>query len=117
MWFKSISPPFYPGLNLFTVCLSAGIFLISCNKQSDTAVVAENYKFIIAYTANITVGGFVGVAERTFQVGETYTGTDEGKSHITLRISAHTKKNEDCPNPWCYQEFLEVPRSHLQRIP
>lgn len=61
-------------------------------------------------------GGSVGFIERTFEIGEIYEGTDNGGATITIRIAEHTELNEDCPNSWCYQEFLEVPREYLRFV-
>lgn len=88
--------------------------LISCS--SDDKTIQGEFEFISEYSAAVTVGGFVGVNERTFKKGETYTGTDEGKKTITIRIAAHSELNNNCPNSWCYQEFLEVPREFLKFV-
>ncbi len=88
------------------------IFAASC-EQEDTTINGE-FQFIEEYKAMVTVGGFVGVMERTFEVGEIYVGTDEGGEMITIRIEEHTDRNEGCPDSWCYQEFLEVPRGMLK---
>ncbi|MGB5554843.1 MAG: hypothetical protein WBM83_09320 [Flavobacteriaceae bacterium] len=92
---------------LFALALAMG-----CSKDADPY--QKEYEFIDEYTVTITVGGVVGIVERTFAIGEAFRGKDEGIATITLRISEHTKRNEDCPNPWCYQEFLDVPRAYLK---
>jgi hypothetical protein len=97
------------------ILLLIGILLCSCSKSSDDRNL-ERFEFVQDYTATVTVGGFVGVESRTFYVGEIYTGTDSGGETISIRIAEHTKRNEDCPNPWCYQEFLEVPRLYLLKL-
>ena len=99
------------------VLFLALIAVLSCSKEPSGDITEANYKFITAYSAKITVGGIVGVVERTFYVGEVFSGSDKGEANITLRIAKHTKNNENCPNPWCYQEFLEVPRTFLQLVP
>ena len=104
-------------MKTFPVLLFVGLGLLSCNKEPTPNEGADHYEFVTAYTANITVGGIVGVAPRTFYVGEVYSGTDYGNTTVTLRIADHTEINEDCPNPWCYQEFLEVPKTHLRLLP
>jgi hypothetical protein len=58
----------------------------------------------------------VGLTERTFEIGEKYNGTDEREDAITLRIASHSDLNEDCPNSWCYQEFLVVPKRFLRLV-
>ena len=68
------------------------------------------------YTAKVTVGGIVGITERTFNIGEVYEGTDKGETTITIRIAEHTELNEDCPSSSCYQELLSVPREFLKLV-
>lgn len=97
------------------ILLPIGILLYSCSKSSDDRN-QERFEFVQDFTANITVGGFVGVRPRTFYVGETYKGYDTREETISIRIADHSKRNEDCPNPWCYQEFLEVPRLYLSKL-
>ena len=88
--------------------------MISCS--SDDKNTQGDYEFISEYSAALTVGGVVGIEKRTFEKGETYKGTDEGKETIKIRIAEHTELNNNCPNSWCYQEFLEVPREFLKTI-
>jgi hypothetical protein len=88
--------------------------IISCS--SDDKAVQEEFEFINEYKTMVTVGGVVGVNERTFKKGETYKGTDDSKKTITIRIAEHSKLNNNCPNSWCYQEFLEVPREFLKSV-
>ncbi len=70
--------------------------------------------FIKEYDITVTVGGVVGIAERKFEIGEIYTGTDKGNKVITIRIAEHSELNDDCPNSWCYQELLDVPRDFVK---
>lgn len=86
--------------------------ILSCSSEQDKA--SKNFEFTTEYTTKITVGGVVGVSDRTFKIGETFKGTDEGKETIKIQIAEHSKLNDDCPNSWCYQEFLEVPRAYLK---
>lgn len=91
------------------------IFLgTSCQKIDNS--IQGSYQFISEYSATITVGGVVGITDRTFKAGEVFDGTDAGGENITIRIAEHTALNEDCPNSWCYQELLEVPRTVLHRV-
>ncbi len=90
------------------------VFVTSCNNDKEN--LQGEFEFITEYSATITVGGFVGITERTFEIGEVYDGTDYGGETITIRIAEHTELNEDCPNSWCYQEFLEVPREFLKFV-
>lgn len=90
------------------------LILTSCNNDEEN--IQGEFKFIAEYSATITVGGAVGITERTFEIGEVYEGIDYGGKTITIRIVEHTELNEDCPNSWCYQEFLEVLRQFLKLI-
>lgn len=88
--------------------------IISCSSDNDN--LQEEFEFITEYSATITVGGFVGITERNFAIGEIYKGTDEGGETIKIRIAEHSELNEDCPNSWCYQEFLDVPQEFLKFV-
>jgi hypothetical protein len=98
----------YLGLSLLIV------FITSC--MNDEEIFHGEYEFIAQYSATVTVGGFVGLTERTFEIGEKYNGTDEREDAITLRIASHSDLNEDCPNSWCYQEYLVVPKRFLRLV-
>lgn len=100
-------------LQLINFVITLALFA-SCTGNDE--VINGEFRFISDYTATVTVGGFVGVTDRTFYKGETYEGTDKGNATIRIRIAEHTERNEDCPNSWCYQEHLEVPRKLLQRL-
>lgn len=97
---------------IYFFILTLGI--ISCN--SDDEVLQGEFEFITEYSTKVTVGGIVGITEQVFERGEVYKGTDEGKEMITIRIAKHTELNDDYPNSWCYQEFLEVPREFLKFV-
>lgn len=88
--------------------------IISCNSNNETS--ASKYQFIKPYVATVTVGGIVGIIERSFEIGEIYIATKQGQSTITIRIAEHTALNDDCPNSQCYQELLEVPSEFLKLI-
>ncbi|WP_303317330.1 hypothetical protein Q4Q34_01385 [Flavivirga abyssicola] len=88
--------------------------IISCSSDDETK--NNDYEFIVEYSTTVTVGGVVGVTERTFEIGEVYTGTDQGDDTITIRIAEHSELNDDCPNRWCYQELLNVPREFLKLV-
>ena len=90
------------------------VFIISCNNDND--IIYGNFEFITEFSATVAVGGFVGITERTFEIGEVYSGTDDGGKTITIRIAEHTELNDDCPNSWCYQEFLDIPREYLKFV-
>lgn len=84
---------------------------ISCSSDDENK--NNEYEFIAEYSTIVTVGGFVGIIERTFEIGEIYSGTDQSNGLITIRIAEHSELNDDCPNSWCYQELLDVPREFL----
>ncbi|WP_047545788.1 hypothetical protein [Psychroserpens sp. Hel_I_66] len=97
------------------IYLFALIFgLFSCSSDDETQ--NNGYEFITEYSTTVTVGGVVGVSERTFEIGEVYTGIDQGNGIIIIRIAEHSELNDDCPNSWCYQELLEVPTEFLQLV-
>ncbi|WPO80427.1 hypothetical protein [Flavobacterium sp. KACC 22761] len=87
--------------------------LLACSSEENTQATAD-FEFITPYTTHITVGGVVGIIDRTFKVGETFKGVDEGKDDITIRIAEHSVLNDNCPSNTCYQEFLNVPRKYLK---
>ncbi|TRX71537.1 hypothetical protein [Carboxylicivirga sp. M1479] len=90
------------------------ILFTSCNR--DEVNLHGEFEFIAEYSTTVITGGFVGIAERTFKIGEVYKGTDKGEATIRIRIAEHTKLNEDCPKSWCYQEFIEVPNEFLKFV-
>ncbi len=89
--------------------LTLGMF--ACSSAEEKA--SKNFEFTKEYTTQITVGGFVGVRYRTFKVGETFKGKDNGET-IEIRIAEHSELNDKCPNSWCYQELLSVPKEYLK---
>lgn len=99
----------------YLLLLLIAFFLFNCS-QDEIQGIKGDFEFISEYSALITVGGVVGVVDRTFEVGKIYEGVYEGQDTILIRIAEHTKRNEDCPNSWCYQEFLDVPRDFLKLI-
>ncbi|WP_299214211.1 hypothetical protein [uncultured Aquimarina sp.] len=97
---------------IYLLVLAFGI--ISCS--SDDEIENNGYEFITEYSTAVTVGGIVGISERTFEIGEIYTGTDQGNGMIIIRIAEHSELNDDCPNSWCYQELLDVPSEFLKLV-
>jgi hypothetical protein len=97
---------------IYLFILTLGI--ISCN--SDNEISHGKVEFISEYSTTVTVGGIVGINERTFEIGEIYKVTDQSGETVTLRIAQHSELNEDCPNSWCYQEILEVPKEFLRFV-
>ncbi|WKK77190.2 hypothetical protein QYS49_08315 [Marivirga salinae] len=99
----------------YLLLLLVPFFLFNCS-QDEIQVIKGDFEFISEYSALVTVGGIVGVRERTFEIGEMYKGVDIEEDSITIRIAEHTRLNDDCPNTSCYQEFLEVPRDFLKLV-
>ncbi len=87
------------------------LLVISCDK--DEIELNKEYVFISEYKTTITVGGFIGIMERIFEIGEVYEGIEERDETIKIRIADHSSLNENCPNSHCYQEFLNVPKEFL----
>ncbi|XMO85163.1 hypothetical protein AAFN75_10225 [Algibacter sp. AS12] len=90
------------------------IGFMSCSSDDDKK--NTEYKFVSEYTATVIVGGVIGITERTFEVGEVYSGVENSNNIITIRIAEPSKLNEDCPNSWCFQELLDVPDSYLKLL-
>lgn len=87
--------------------------ILACSSE-ENARVEGNFEFIAPYTTQITVGGVVGIQERTFKIGETFSGISEGNGDVTIKIAEHSVLNDNCPSNTCYQEFLNVPRKYLK---
>lgn len=97
---------------IYLIILTFG--MISCSSDDENR--NDEYEFVAEYSTDVTVGGVVGITERTFEIGEIYRGTDNGGNIITIRIAEHSELNNDCPNSWCYQELLNVPREFLRLV-
>ena len=95
----------------FTIML---VLISSCGKND--APLIHDFEFVKEYSATVTVGGFVGITERVFEIGEVYNGTDNGVDVITIRIAEHSELNDNCPSSACSQELLVVPRQYLKII-
>ena len=100
-------------MRIIIYVLLLSLIFVSCN--SDEEIENNRYEFVTEYTADVNVGGAIGITQRTFEIGEIYSGTDQNDS-IMLRIAEHSDLNNDCPNSWCYQEFLKVPSQYLKRF-
>ena len=97
---------------IYLLVLTLGI--ISCSSDNETE--NNEYEFIAEYSTTITVGGVVGISERTFEIGEVYSATGQSADSITIRIAEHSELNDDCPNSSCYQELLKVPSEFLKLL-
>ena len=94
------------------ICLLIFAFgILACSSAEEKS--PKSYEFTKEYTTKIIVGGFIGTIDRTFKVGETFKGKDNGET-IEIRIAEHSKLNESCPNRLCYQELLCVPKEYLK---
>jgi hypothetical protein len=91
------------------------LFLFNCSAD-ECHDLKGDFKFTSQYSALIAVGVIVGASERTFEIGQIYKGVDAREDSIAVRIAGQTKLNEDCPNPSCYQEFVEVPCEFLYMV-
>ncbi|NMM47753.1 hypothetical protein [Marinigracilibium pacificum] len=98
----------------FISILFLSILVSSCSKD-DNSIYAE-YEFINEYTATITVGGVVGIEDRTFIIGEIYKGTVLDSETIKIKIAESSEMNKNCPNSWCYQEYVNVPKEYLKLV-
>ncbi|AUS04158.1 hypothetical protein [Pseudotamlana carrageenivorans] len=97
------------------ICLFLlAITFFSCSSDDESR--PSEYEFVKEYSTTVTVGGFVGIAQRNFQIGEVYKGTKQGNGTISIRIAEHSELNDDCPNSWCYQELLDVPQEFLKSV-
>lgn len=85
--------------------------LISCEKN--LPVKESTYVFIKSYCTTISVGGFVGIRQQCFNVGDTVFCTEASEEMITIRIAGHSYLNDGPPSPNSYQEYLNVPSAYL----
>lgn len=76
----------------------------------------HSYVFIKPYCETVTVGGFVGRAEKCFKIGDIVVGEEKTYGKITIRIAEHSYLNDGPPSSASYQEFLDVPSSYLVLI-
>jgi hypothetical protein len=88
--------------------------LISCEKKATPQ--EDTYVFVKSFCARVTVGGFVGITEKCFNVGDTVSGKVVIQGLVNIRIAGHSVLNEGPPSPNSYQEFLDVPSEYLELI-
>jgi len=101
-------------INKFLLLVLLVIILSACEKK-DTSD-GDNYVFVKPHCAMVTVGGFVGITEKCFNVGDIVFGKETIEGQITIRIAAHSELNEGPPSPNSYQEFLNVPSDKLKKV-
>jgi len=100
---------------LTIVCLTLLIgCLISCERKAIPQ--EDTYIFVKSYCARVTVGGFVGITEKCYNVGDTVVGTVVIQGQVNIRIAGHSLLNEGPPSPNNYQEYLNVPSDYLKLI-
>jgi len=95
---------------LFSI-FTAIIVFTGCKKTDDDE---RSYEFTKSYCAQVTVGGFIGIKEKCFAIGDEVKGRKIDKTTISIRIAEHTKGNEKPANSATYQEWLNVPISNLK---
>jgi hypothetical protein len=88
------------------------VTLLSCDK--DEALRKQDYLFLKRYCTMVTVGGFMGIAEMCFEIGDVVNGYEKTKGMITIRIAEHSPLNDGPPTSASYQEFLDVPSHYLK---
>ena len=90
------------------------ILSLSCSKEE----VKKDQSFVFSkpYCATVTVGGFVGLAEKCFKIGDTVVGQELNVGKITIRIAPHSDRNDGPGNSESIQEFLDVPSDYLMAI-
>lgn len=76
----------------------------------------HTYVFLKSYCQTVTVGGFVGLAEKCYKIGDVVVGTVKSDDKITIRIAEHSSLNDGPPTSASYQEFLDVPSNYLVLI-
>lgn len=58
------------------------LFVTSCRSNDED--MQKDYVFVSEYTTTITVGGFVGIMERTFEIGKTYKVINQENGMIAI---------------------------------
>jgi len=100
-------------INLFIPYLLV-LFLGSCKKEE--IKLQQDYIFVKPLCEMVTVGGFVGIAEKCFKIGDIVTGEKTSEGTIIIRIAEHSYLNDGKPNSYSYQEFLEVSSEYLELV-
>ncbi len=99
--------------NIYAISIILLIVLMgSCEK--DEVSKELNYVFLKKYCKTVTVGGFVGLAEKCFEIGDIVVGEKKTEEIITIRIAPHSYLNDGPPTSASYQEFLDVPSDYLE---
>lgn len=90
----------------FTIIVLVSILYFFKNQE-------RQYVFVKDYTATVTVGGFVGIREKTFQVGEVIKG-NEVPNGVKTRIAPFSVVNLGKPSSASYDEFIVIPMEYLK---
>jgi hypothetical protein len=88
--------------------------LASCTK-SDSQM-SHKYVFLQPYCERVTIGGFVGTAEKCFKVGDVIVGSEIIDGQVITRIAEHNSFNDGLPTSNSYQEFMNIPLSYLRPL-
>ena len=97
------------------LCLALIVCILGSCKKNET-IKEQSYIFVKPYSAIVTVGGVVGIAERVFNVGDTVLGKERNEGKVTIQIAKHSKFNEGPPSNMSYQEYLDVPSEYLELL-
>jgi len=76
----------------------------------------HSYVFLKPYSQTVTVGGFIGLAEKCYKIGDIVVGSEKSEGKITIRIAEHSSLNDGPPSSASYQEFLDVPSNYMELI-
>ena len=101
-------------INKFFLLVLFVIIISACEKKSTSD--GDNYVFVKSHCAMVSVGGFVGITEKCFNIGDTVIGKETIEGQIIIRIAAHSELNEGPPSPSSYQEFLNVSSDKLKKV-
>jgi hypothetical protein len=85
--------------------------LVSCERKVSPQ--EDRFVFVKSYCARVTVGGYVGITEKCFNIGDTVVGKVVTQGQVNIRIAGHSILNEGPPSPNNYQEYLNVPSDYL----
>lgn len=102
-----------------TICAIslALIVILSLGCSEEELKMDQSFIFLKPYCATITVGGFVGLSEKCFIIGDTVVGQELNVGKITIRIAPpNSFRNDGLANSSSFQEFLDVPSEYLKVI-
>ncbi|NVO10812.1 MAG: hypothetical protein HXX16_12670 [Bacteroidales bacterium] len=97
---------------LKTVVILLVILFYGCERKEDNKMVS--YVFVKEYSATIMVGGFVGIKDKKFNIGDQYLGKVINDSKVRIQIAIHSDRNDGPPSSDQFQEYLDVPSEYLE---